>query len=99
MLTYNVQFEKTSTRVQNPVTKKWSFIMKPQYTQAQLDLLAEAVEEALGEAFVSFTVQDQPAQQMTTVAYNGPIVDDVEQHQLELLDGVYQAFYLEQMGG
>lgn len=97
MLTYHVQFEKSQKRVQNPVSKKWTFQMVPQYTPAQLDLLGTAVEEALGEAFISFNVQDQPAQQMTVVTYNGPIVDDVEQHQLELLDAVYQAFYLEQM--
>jgi hypothetical protein len=98
MLTYNIQFEKSEQRVQNPITKKWSWVMVPQYTQEQLDLLGAAVEAALGEDFISFEVEDQLAQQMTTVTYNGIIVDDVEEHRLELLDGVYQTWYLEQLG-
>ena len=79
MLTYNVQFEKSQQRVQHPVTKKWSWIMVSQYTPEQLALLAAAVETALGADFISFEVNDQLAQQMTTVTYHGVMVGDIEE--------------------
>lgn len=97
MLSYNVGFEKTVTREKDLITKVWGFVSYPQYTPEQLDLLGAAVEVALGEHFVSFEVDDQMGQQLTTVSYHGEMIEDVETDRNDLLDSTYQTWYLEQM--
>lgn len=93
MLLYTVGFEKTETRVKDPVSKKWKYVMVPQYTGAQLAELGEAVEALLGEDLISWEVEDMPGQQMTRVTYEGTMVEEVEEPRTAEIDAVYQAWY------
>lgn len=98
MLTYNIQYDKVETRVQDPITKKWSWVMVPAYTPAQYEILEAMVLDALAEDFISFEVQNFIGHEMTVLTYQGEIVEEVEEQRFELLDPVYQQFYIDQLG-
>ena len=98
MLTYNIQYDKSQQRIQHPITKIWSWVMVPQYTPAQYEILEGMVQDALGADFISFELQNYIGHEMVVLTYQGAVVDEVEQHRFDLLDPLYQQFYLDQLG-
>lgn len=97
MLTYNLQYDKIETRVQDPIAKKWSWIQVPPYTGAQYDLLREDLQDALGEDFQDFEVVDYTAWTIVILSYNGVFVDDIEMPRNDEIDPVCQNWYFEQL--
>lgn len=96
MLSFNLSFEKTQTYELNVRLRRRVSVMVSTYDEVQFAALEADLQAALGEGFVSFSVEDFYDLQTTTVHYNGEIVDDVELDRNTEIDAVYNAWIAEQ---
>jgi hypothetical protein len=71
MLSFSQSYEKTEKRVWNFPARKFDVIVTAPFTDEQYADLGQALEELLGEQFVSWDVTQHPLLTETRVEYNG----------------------------